>query len=170
MCRVRCPDRTGAPESLLGQRTERQRLGRCPIYPFAGFDHFAPSIEEALHRRMDLETLRHGGDLRADLLQLSKRDAVAPRRASSPSSPVVLRPVHVRPASRPCWAYRSGPPRIRHRDGRSSRHWPARSRPGRPRLRRSAGRRRFPSVDGCARISMYITGWVKAGSSPSLWP
>ena len=45
-----------------------------------------------------------------------------------------------------------------------------RSRPGRPRLPRSAAARRSREIGGCLRIAAYICGWVKLGSSPSLWP
>ena len=57
------------------QRAEGQRLAGRPVDAFAGLDRLAPVFEEARDGAMDLEIVRHAGDLLADLLQLGDIDA-----------------------------------------------------------------------------------------------
>src|SRR6202042_1531215 len=57
------------------QRAERECLAGRPVDALAGLDRLAARVEEALDRAVDVEALRHRGDLLADLLQRRERDA-----------------------------------------------------------------------------------------------
>src|SRR5258707_14885529 len=84
------------------QRAERQRLAGCPVDALPGLDRFLTRIEEALDRAVDMEALRHLGDLAADILQRLDRDAgvaaariVAHRRGGFHAGPAAVEPVGV---------------------------------------------------------------------------
>src|SRR4029079_4015481 len=57
------------------QRAERERLACRPVDALAGLARLAAVVEKALDRAVHVETIRHRGDLSADLLQLRERHA-----------------------------------------------------------------------------------------------
>src|SRR5580692_12522429 len=57
------------PMTLKHHRAERQRLARRPIDIGAGLDRFAAVFDEAAERLVEMEILRQGRDLLADLFQ-----------------------------------------------------------------------------------------------------
>ena len=57
------------------QRAEGERLGGRPVDALAGLDRLGARVEEALDGAVDVEALRHRGDLLADLLERLDRDA-----------------------------------------------------------------------------------------------
>ena len=81
------------------QRAERQRLGGRPVDAFAGLDRLAARIEEALDGAVDVEALRHRGELPADLLQRLDRDAgvaaarIVDRAGGLHAGPAAVEPV-----------------------------------------------------------------------------
>ena len=54
--------------AFFEQRAERQRLASRPVDALAAFDRLGAIVEEALDRLVDVEALRHRGDLLADRL------------------------------------------------------------------------------------------------------
>src|SRR6516162_7500702 len=73
----------GEPDMMafLKQRAERQRLAGRPIHADAGVDRLGAIIQETLDGAVNAETIRHLGDLAADLLEDRQIDAgdAAPR-------------------------------------------------------------------------------------------
>src|SRR5438309_297270 len=60
--------------ALDEQRAQGERLARRPVDARAGLDRLGAGVEETLDRAVDVEILRHRGDLRADLAQRLDRD------------------------------------------------------------------------------------------------
>src|SRR5712671_5187710 len=61
--------------ALLQQRAERQRLAGCPVNAGAGIDGLHAIVEETLDGAVNAETVRHLGDLAANVLQDGNIDA-----------------------------------------------------------------------------------------------
>src|ERR1700731_2062848 len=61
--------------AFLQQRAERQRLAGRPIDPGAGLDRLAPVFQKPLHGAVNPETVRHFGDLSADIPEHRHLDA-----------------------------------------------------------------------------------------------
>src|SRR5882724_1352558 len=76
------------------QRAEGERLAGRPVDAFAGLDRLAAGVEEALDRLVDVEALRHRGDLPADLPQgLDRRAGIAAARIVDVVGELELGPV-----------------------------------------------------------------------------
>ena len=151
------------------QRAERQRFGGRPVDALAGLDRLAAGIEEALDGAVDVEALRHRGDLLADLLQRLERRRRCRRGADRPVArglepgPAAVEPVGLvrlvalarleldieprAPVGLHLLDFALGDDTL-----------------GDQLLGVDFQRRR------CDLIALYISGWVNAGSSPSLWP
>src|SRR6516164_4184496 len=59
------------------QRAKGKRLGRGPVDACAGLDRLAALLEKALDDPMQVKTLRHRGDLLADIAQRGESGASA---------------------------------------------------------------------------------------------
>ena len=83
------------------QRAERQRLGGRPVDALPGLDRLAARIEEALDGAVDVEALRHRGELLAHVLQRLDRDAgvaaarIVDRAGDLHAGPAAVEPVGV---------------------------------------------------------------------------
>ncbi len=128
-------------------------------------------LEEALDRAVDVEAVRHLGDLAADFLQRLERHAGRCRGADHRH---VAGDLHARPAA----VEPVGLVRLVALAGLVLGIEPARhsafilstSPVGDDAFADQLASSRSPAYVGCDRIFLYISGWVNAGSSPSLWP
>ena len=84
--------------AFLEQRAEGERFRGGPVDALAGLDRLGAMIEEALDRLVDVEALRHGRDLLADLAQLADVDAgIAAARILDSAGDLEPRPAAVEP-------------------------------------------------------------------------
>ena len=155
--------------AIVEQRGEGQRFGRRPIDALALCDDLLAVVEKALNGAVGVEVRRHCGQLLAQILErLRSSTPVTPRRGPSTLGELDVLPGAVEPVGLVGAIVLAGL-ELAFETGAPVGLDLVDLRPGQDAF--------FDQLVGVdierrlvARIALYISGWVKLGSSPSLWP